>query len=423
MSDLKHEGYVGPNDLGYYAPRDLREQVAGGLPSVESSSTGEWRTGLIMEEVPPLQPLAKSQRHDDSEMFTRAVAQALQESMQSAPVEAPSVLRDLSGRRALTSLIIKFSIAAAIAAGVALMFVMTFPVSQGPGSPLTETASLSSIWQSVKSSVFPAPQRKRVATLTMEDNSAFANNPLPLGISVGAAPPEAVVAINGLLPSARLTSGKRIAANEWRVPASEVSAVSVIPPEGFVGQMMVTAELRDGGGAALAGNSARLSWAAPATTRSIAPPVAAPAAAAPAPARPAAPPAAAPAAAAPAPARPAAPPAAVVATAPVRSPPPQSETVRNLDSQEIAGLIKRGQDLLASGDILSARLLLQRAAEARAARAALLLATTYDPNLLKQLGADGPLADIAQARNWYQKAREWGEPDAQRQLDALTVSR
>lgn len=97
--------------------------------------------------------------------------------------------------------------------------------------------------------------------------------------------------------------------------------------------------------------------------------------------------------------------------------------MRNLDPQEIAGLIKRGQDLLASGDILSARLLLQRAAEARAARGALLLATTYDPNLLKQLGADGPLADIAQARNWYQKAREWGEPDAQRQLDALTLSR
>src|SRR6267142_2450625 len=324
MSDLKHEGYVGPNDLGYYAPRDLREQVAGGLPSVESSSTGEWRTGLIMEEVPPLQPLAKSQRHDDSEMFTRAVAQALQESMQSAPVEAPSVLRDLSGRRALISLIIKFSIAAAIAAGVALMFVMTFPVSQGPGSPLTETASLSSIWQSVKSSVFPAPQRKRVATLTMEDNSAFANNPLPLGISVGAAPPEAVVAINGLLASAQLTSGKRIAANEWRVPASEVSAVSVIPPEGFVGQMMVTAELRDGGGAALAGNSARLSWAAPAPTRSAAAP-ATPPAAAPALTRSAAPPAAAPA-----PVRPAAPPvAAAPARLPATSPPSQSETVRN----------------------------------------------------------------------------------------------
>lgn len=423
MSDAKHEGYLGPNDPEYYAPRELRDRATGEQPSPSLVQNNDGWRPRMPTEGPSLQPFGKPARRQDSEMFTKAVAQAMQEARDMAPVEAPSVLRDLSGRRALTSLIIKFSIAAAIAAGVALMFVMTFPVSQGPGSPLTETASLSSIWQSVKSSVFPAPQRKRVATLTMEDNSAFANNPLPLGISVGAAPPEAVVAINGLLPSARLTSGKRIAANEWRVPASEVSAVSVIPPEGFVGQMMVTAELRDGGGAALAGNSARLSWAAPATTRSIAPPVAAPAAAAPAPARPAAPPAAAPAAAAPAPARPAAPPAAVVATAPVRSPPPQSETVRNLDPQEIAGLIKRGQDLLASGDILSARLLLQRAAEARAARAALLLATTYDPNLLKQLGADGPLADIAQARNWYQKAREWGEPDAQRQLDALAVSR
>ena len=96
--------------------------------------------------------------------------------------------------------------------------------------------------------------------------------------------------------------------------------------------------------------------------------------------------------------------------------------MRNLDPKEILVLVKRGQELLASGDILSARLLLQRAAEARDARAALLLGTTYDPALLKQFGANG-LADVAQARNWYQKARQWGEPDAQRQLEALAVSR
>jgi hypothetical protein len=28
-----------------------------------------------------------------------------------------------------------------------------------------------------------------------------------------------------------------------------------------------------------------------------------------------------------------------------------------------------------------------------------------------------------QARLWYQKAKEWGEPDAQRQLDALVLAR
>ena len=119
-----------------------------------------------------------------------------------------------------------------------------------------------------------------------------------------------------------------------------------------------------------------------------------------------------------------APPAAVAPpVAPLAaSPSPQADVVRNLDPKEILVLVKRGQELLASGDVQSARLLLQRGAEARDARAALLLGTTYDPALLKQLGANG-LADVAQARNWYQKAREWGEPDAQRQLEALAVSR
>ena len=64
-----------------------------------------------------------------------------------------------------------------------------------------------------------------------------------------------------------------------------------------------------------------------------------------------------------------------------------------------------------------------RGAEARDARAApCSLGTTYDPALLRQVGADG-LADIAQARKWYQRAKEWGEPDAQRKLEALALSR
>ena len=37
------------------------------------------------------------------------------------------------------------------------------------------------------------------------------------------------------------------------MPATEISGVSVIPPEGFTGQMLVTAELRDGNGVALTG--------------------------------------------------------------------------------------------------------------------------------------------------------------------------
>jgi hypothetical protein len=268
----------------------------------------------------------------------------------------------------------------------------------------------------------PAPQpppQKRTATLAVQDGSGFANDPVPLGIHVGAPPPGAFVSVNGLTAGARLTSGRRVG-SEWRVPATEISGVSVIPPEGFTGQMLVTAELRDGDGVALTGTSTRLTWqSAPGSAAGSAP---GPAAVAPRVA--AAPPAAVPPPVA-APPVAVAPPVTMAAAAPSGrpAPPPQADVVRSLDPREVAALVKRGQDLLASGDIQSARLLLMRGAEARNPRAALLVGTTYDPTRLRQIGADGPLADVAQARLWYQRAKEWGEPDAQRQLDALALSR
>jgi hypothetical protein len=411
MSGPKHEGYVGPNDPAYYAPRDLKERGAGEPSSKVPVQTEERRSRTTTEE----QPLKPARR---SEMFTKAVAQAMQEAMQSTPVEAPSVLRDMSGRRALVSQAFRFSIAVAVAASIATLLVMAIPASQRPAgqsaasqsaesqstaSQSNDAASVSAAWQSMKSSIMPAPQPapspKRVATLSVQDGSGLVNDSLPLGIHVGAPPPGGTVSIGGLPAGAQLTSGKRIGPNEWRVSASEVSGVSVIPPNGFVGQMQLTAELRDGDGAALTGTSTRLSWTAPVVT---APVVAAAAIAAPAPAA---------VIAAPAPAAPAA------------ASPALREFMRTLDQKEIAALVRRGQDLLASGDVQSARLLLMRGAEARDARAALLVGTTYDPVLLKQLGANGPLADVAQARLWYQRAKEWGEPDAQRQLDALVLAR
>ena len=346
-------------------------------------------------------------------MFTKAVAQAMQEARDMAPVEAPSVLRDLSGRRALLQQVIRFSIAVAIAASIATLLVMAIPSSQRPAGQ--DNASLAAAWQSVKSSVTPAPQppppQKRTATLAVQDGSGFANDPVPLGIHVGAPPPGAFVSINGLTAGARLTSGKRVGP-EWRVPATEISGVSVIPPEGFTGQMLVTAELRDEAGVALTGTSTRLTWQATPSLAAVAAPRVA-----------AAPPAAVSPPVFVPPPDAVAPPVAVATAAPSAMPAPQAEVVRSLDPREVAALIKRGQDLLASGDVQSARLLLMRGAEARDARAALLVGTTYDPALLRQIGADGPLADAAQARTWYQRAKEWGEPDAQRKLEALALSR
>jgi hypothetical protein len=411
MSDAKHEGHVGPNDPAYYAPREMRERATNEQPSPMLMQNDDGWRPRTTSEGPPLQPFSKPPRRQDSEMFTKAVAQAMQEARDNVPVEAPSVLRDLSGRRALLQQVIRFSIAVAIAASIAMLLVMAIPSPQRPAGQ--DNASLSAAWQSVKSSVLPAqqpsPQPRRAATMAVQDGSGFVNEPVPLGIHVGAPPPDAYVSIAGLASGARLTSGRRVGPGEWRVSATEISGVSVIPPDGFTGQMLVTAELRDGTGSALTGTSTRLTWAPVPSVPAPAPVVAAPVIAPPVIAAPVV---------APPPA-----PVAVATAAPAMPVAPQTEVVRSLDPKEIAALLRRGQDLFAAGDVQSARLVLLRGAEARDARAALLVGTTYDPARLRQVGADGPLADVAQARIWYQRAKEWGEPDAQRQLDALALSR
>jgi len=125
---------------------------------------------------------------------------------------------------------------------------------------------------------------------------------------------------------------------------------------------------------------------------------------------------AAPAAALP-PAAPAAPaPPAIVA--PAADPRPAASAL-DPESEEVASLIKRGEQLASAGDIAAARLMLRRAAEARNARAALALAATYDPIVLEKIGIYGISPDVATARLWYEKAREFGSAEAPRRLELL----
>jgi hypothetical protein len=96
-----------------------------------------------------------------------------------------------------------------------------------------------------------------------------------------------------------------------------------------------------------------------------------------------------------------------------------ADTPRQLSADEIAGLLKRGEEFARSGDFPAARLLLQRAAEAHHARAAYLLAATYDPKAIETFGASSVLADADRARAWYQKAQNWGSAEAPDRLEAL----
>lgn len=94
-------------------------------------------------------------------------------------------------------------------------------------------------------------------------------------------------------------------------------------------------------------------------------------------------------------------------------------TVRQLDAVDVAGLLRHGHEIAANGDLVGARLLFQRAAEAGDSDAALALAGTYDPIVLEHLRERGLAPDIATARYWYQEAQELGSKEAPRRLDML----
>jgi hypothetical protein len=111
--------------------------------------------------------------------------------------------------------------------------------------------------------------------------------------------------------------------------------------------------------------------------------------------------------------------AAFQSQAAIPQPPPAPSPARRLDADELAALLKRAKSLLAIGDIVPARLLLERAADAQEAGAALLLARTYDPAVLGTPDARSITPDPATARGWYQKAARLGSRDAQQRLDQM----
>jgi hypothetical protein len=94
-------------------------------------------------------------------------------------------------------------------------------------------------------------------------------------------------------------------------------------------------------------------------------------------------------------------------------------TGRALDPAEVSLLTKQGEQFAEAGDLVTARMLFQRAAEAGDATAATALGATYDPIVLGKLGVVGIDADVVKAGFWYQRAVNLGSSDAKRRLDLL----
>jgi hypothetical protein len=90
---------------------------------------------------------------------------------------------------------------------------------------------------------------------------------------------------------------------------------------------------------------------------------------------------------------------------------------------EIAALVTRGDTFLSTGDIVSARLFYERAADEGDGGAALRLGATFDPGFLSRTGIRGAPTDPAQASSWYRRALDLGNSAAQEALRDLEQPR
>ena len=102
----------------------------------------------------------------------------------------------------------------------------------------------------------------------------------------------------------------------------------------------------------------------------------------------------------------------VVSQRPASIPAPRSPA----DEQR---LLARANALLRQADISSARSLLEHALERGSARAAFMLAETYDARVLQSWNARGIPGDPAKARELYEKAQAGGIDDAKERLKTL----
>jgi hypothetical protein len=94
----------------------------------------------------------------------------------------------------------------------------------------------------------------------------------------------------------------------------------------------------------------------------------------------------------------------------------------DLSHSDVVALVARGDAFVGAGDISSARLLYERAAEAGDGRAALRMGATFDPAFINQANISNAFADQRQALSWYRRARDLGQAEAERRLNEAKLN-
>jgi hypothetical protein len=212
---------------------------------------------------------------------------------------------------------------------------------------------------------------------------------VPLGIQVSGEAVGLSVQINRLPTGVRISSGRAYAAG-WRVLATQLGNATIHPPAGFSGPIVIAVELRLTNNAVVDHGLLRFEWLRTPIVTSVPTESAGNVTD-----------------------------GDTTASNVIATPVPADQRAIDAGQSMVELLIGRSQQLISEGDAEAARMLLQPAAEAHDARAALALGATYDPFMLTILHAHGVPADVPLALDWYKKASQFGSRTAQQRLNLL----
>ena len=314
-------------------------------------------------------------------------------------------------RRSVFPLLIRFSSAMMFAAVVA--YGMTMYASMKSSAPPVRPADYR------LAAVAPNVQQSQIAAqsapphLIVEDQQAFANEPLSLIVVVQHPQQNAALLFDGLAQGTKLSAGAPVSASSWQVPYDQTQGLNLYAPKDFTGVMNAAVSLIGADKQLLDTQAVQLKWIAR-EAKSLPDPT-------PPPQQQQQPPQQQP--------KP-----AIVASAgepgnagltikpvnPGNAGALKTFAVKPMDPTEAAMLMQRGRDFLGAGDLSAARVAFSRLADAGVADAALALANTYDPSYLASHHVMGVQGDRATARALYERAKELGSAEAAQMLARMT---
>jgi hypothetical protein len=260
------------------------------------------------------------------------------------------------------------------------------------GAPFVYLALVGPVLVSADASAQRREPKIVVAAMILAKSEA--QTPLPIEIGPpGVVPPNSFVRVRGLPATISLTEGYAIRPGSWAVPLFGLPTLKVNVPTNVTGRSELLINLVSLDGSQIAEARTVLVVASapvPAPVEqdhSLTPPVPIP------------------------------------AGRPQRSIPfaPRQPQLSPEQREGAERLVALGDRYLEQGNIEAARQFFRRAADIGLADGAIGLAATYDPAELARLAVQGVVADRAEARRWYERARDLGAPDAEGRLAKLGV--